>query len=295
MTSPDRTLVLNPQLRVRRSKQTPPNDGRSTTVSAGARGGSECAALAALFAQMTALPDGAPERERLKARIVTACLPVAENIAARYRGRGQCRDDLVQVASLGLMNALNRFDLAKGADFLSFAVPTMMGEVRRHFRERGWDVRVPRSLQEHYLELKKAQSSLTQCLGREPTVPELAAEVGVEPAEIGEIVAAGVSYNSTSLDAPASADGVCIGETLGEVDAALEAVDNHEILRSALRALPERERIIVLYRFFGQLTQSEIAEKVGLSQMHVSRLLSQSLQTLRAELTDTAARGGGPR
>nr|WP_307850517.1 sigma factor-like helix-turn-helix DNA-binding protein [Rhodococcus qingshengii] len=146
--------------------------------------------------------------------------------------------------------------------------------MRKHFRDRGWDVRVPRSLQENYLALIKARSSLTQALGREPTVPELAKELGVEPAEIAEIVAAGDSYHAASLDAATVNDGRSIAESLGDFGSALDSIDNHETLRPALLALPERERTIVLYRFFGDLTQAEIAEKVGLSQMHVSRLLT---------------------
>ena len=160
----------------------------------------------------------------------------------------------------------------------------MMGEVRRHFRDRGWDVRVPRSLQENYLSLKRSRATLTQTLGREPTIPELAADLGVEPADIVNIAAAGDSYHSASLDAVTAPDGASIGDTLGEYDAALDGIDNHETLRPALLALPERERTILVYRFFGELTQSEIAEKVGLSQMHVSRLLSRSLESLRREI-----------
>ncbi|MCY4671376.1 MAG: sigma-70 family RNA polymerase sigma factor, partial [Rhodococcus sp.] len=131
-----------------------------------------------LFVRLVAVPADVPDCERLRTEIIETCLPLAHHIARRYRGRGQTHEDLVQVASVGLVNAVNRFDLAKGQDFLSFAVPTMMGEVRKHFRDRGWDVRVPRSLQENYLALKKAQASLTQTLGREPTVPELAADLG---------------------------------------------------------------------------------------------------------------------
>lgn len=246
--------------------------------------------LTALFAEMAALPGESPDRETLRVQIIESCLPIAENIAARYRGRGQSHEDLVQVARLGLVNAVNRFDLDKGRDFLSFAVPTMMGEVRKHFRDKGWDVRVPRTLQENYLALKKAHSSLTQVLGREPTAAELATEIGVEPGDIGQIAAAGDIYHAASLDATLSDDGQSIAETLGDFDTALDGIDNHETLRPALLALPERERTILLYRFFGELTQAEIAEKVGLSQMHVSRLLAQSLKTLRTELSDIAAR-----
>lgn len=237
--------------------------------------------LADLFEQMADLPEGDVRGERLRTQIIETCLPLTRNIALRYRGRGQSHEDLVQAASVGLVSAVNRFDLSKGKDFLAFAVPTMMGEVRKHFRDRGWDVRVPRSLQESYLALGKARSSLTQVLGREPTVPELAKELAVEPAEIAEIAAAGDSYHAASLDAATVKDGRAFAETLGDLDAALVGVDDHETLRPALLALPERERTIVLYRFFGELTQAEIAEKVGLSQMHVSRLLTQTLKTLR--------------
>jgi RNA polymerase sigma-B factor len=142
--------------------------------------------------------------------------------------------------------------------------------------------------------LKKAHSTLTQVLGREPTATELATEIGVEPGEIGHIAAAGDTYHAASLDAPLSDDGRSIAETLGDYDTALDGIDNHETLRPALLALPERERAILLYRFFGELTQSEIAEKVGLSQMHVSRLLTQSLKTLRTELSGITSRTATP-
>jgi RNA polymerase sigma-B factor len=243
----------------------------------------------ALFARIAALPDEDPELRQVRRQIIEECLPVAEHIAYRYGGRGQPHEDLVQVARVGLVNAVDRFDLGKGKDFVSFAVPTMMGEVRRHFRDHGWAIHLPRSLQEDYLALKKVRPSLTQALGREPTIPELAAHLKVEPGHIAEIAAAGNSYYSTPLDAATSTDGRPLGDTVGDYDAALETIDDHETLRPALLALPERQRAVVLYRFFGELTQSEIAEKIGISQMHVSRLLAQSLTTLRAELGSLAA------
>lgn len=239
------------------------------------------AQVGCLFEELATLPGSDARCAHLRTQIIELCLPLARHIALRYRGRGQAHEDLVQAASVGLVSAMNRFDLAKGKDFLAFAIPTMMGEVRKHFRDRGWDVRVPRSLQENYLALNKARTALTQDLGREPTVPELAKKLGVEPAEVAEIVAAGDSYHVASLDAATIDDGRSIADTLGEFDSALDGVDNHETLRPALLALPERERTIVLYRFFGELTQAEIAEKVGLSQMHVSRLLAQTLAKLR--------------
>ena len=242
----------------------------------------EYAQVAGLLEELASLPGDDARCERLRTQIIELCLPLTRHIALRYRGRGQALDDLVQAASVGLVSAVNRFDLAKGKDFLAFAIPTMMGEVRKHFRDRGGDVRVPRSLQENCLALNKARTALTQDLGREPTVPELAKELGVEPAEVAEIVAAGDSYHAASLDAAAVGDGRSIADALGEFDAALDGIDNQETLRPALLALPERERIIVIYRFFGELTQAEIAEKIGVSQMHVSRLLAQSLAKLRA-------------
>ncbi|MDV8009210.1 sigma-70 domain-containing protein [Rhodococcus sp. IEGM 1318] len=160
----------------------------------------------------------------------------------------------------------------------------MMGEVRKHFRDKGLGVRVPRSLQENYLALKKARSSLTQSLGREPTMPELAAETGVEPSEIGQIVAAGDSYRSTSLDIEIFKDGVFVGYTLGTSMPPSTASTTTKPSAQPCSHSPERERTILLYRFFGEMIQTEIAAKVGLSQMHVSRLLSQSLKALRREL-----------
>ena len=239
------------------------------------------AQVGGLFEELAALPASDVRRAHLRTQIIELGLPLARHIALRYRGRGQAHEDLVQAASLGLVSAMNRFDLAKGKDFLAFAIPTMMGEVRKHFRDRGWDVRVPRALQENYLALNKARTALTHDLGRDPTVPELAKELGVEPAEIAEIVAAGDSYHATSLDAATVSEGWSIADTLGEFDSALADVENHETLRPALLSLPERERIIVLYRFFGEMTQAEIAEKVGRSQMHVSRLLAQTHAKLR--------------
>ncbi|WP_374700874.1 SigB/SigF/SigG family RNA polymerase sigma factor [Rhodococcus globerulus] len=253
-----------------------------------ARDGNDYAFVTDLFADLAALPGNSPEYSRLRADIIEQCLPIAENIAKRYRGRGQPHDDLVQVARVGLINAVNRFDLAKGADFLSFAVPTIMGEVRKHFRDRSWGVRVPRSLQEQHLALKKAIPSLTQALGREPTIDELADELNVDREEVGTIVAVGDSYRTSSIDAEKDGEGRSLADVLGEHDDAIDAIDNHHTLRPALLALPERQRTILLYRFFGELTQSEIAEKVGLSQMHVSRMLTQSLRTLRTELGDVA-------
>lgn len=257
-------------------------------VSRSEKASNDYAFVTDLFAELVSLPEDSVERSRLRTAIIEQCLPIADNIAKRYRGRGQPHDDLVQVARVGLINAVNRFDLEKGADFLSYAVPTIVGEVRKHFRDRSWGVHVPRSLQEKHLALKKAIPSLTQRLGREPTVEELANELDVDPEEVGTVVAVGDSYRTSSIDAEKDGEGASLVDVLGGYDDAIDAIDNHHTLRPALLTLPERQRTILLYRFFGELTQSEIAEKIGISQMHVSRMLTQSLRTLRTELGNIA-------
>lgn len=241
-----------------------------------------------LFTSISSLPDAAPERARVLEKIIELCLPLATHVARRYQGRGQPFDDLQQVARVGLINAVHRFDVEKGTDFLSFAVPTVMGEVRKHFRDHGWAVRVPRSLQERHLALNKALTVLAQDLGRAPTIAELAQDLGITSDEVEQGLAAGNSYQYTPIDTASSgdADGLTLIDTLGQYDAALSRIDNSEALRPALLALPERARTIILLRFFGHLTQSQIADRVGISQMHVSRILSQTLEDLRAQLGD---------
>lgn len=227
-----------------------------------------------------------PRRSALRDELVTRCLPLAEHIARRFDGRGESHDDLVQVARVGLVNAVDRFDVARGFDFVSFAVPTIMGEVRRHFRDAGWAIRVPRRMKELHLSLSKATSDLSQRLGRSPTVSELAAELGLDPEEVSQGLIAGNAYQTVSVDSTAGnrTDDVPLLDTLGDYDTALENVENHEALRPLLASLPERERTVVLLRFFGNMTQTQIAEKLGISQMHVSRLLARTLAQLREGL-----------
>jgi RNA polymerase sigma-B factor len=182
---------------------------------------------------------------------------------------------------------VDRFDVTRGFDFVSFAVPTIMGEVRRHFRDTGWAVRVPRRMKEMHLALSKATGEMSQRLGRSPTVSELAAELGLDPEDVTQGLIAGNAYQTVSVDRPAGdrTEEVSLVDTLGDYDSALENVENHEALRPLLAALPERERTVVLLRFFGNMTQTQIAEKLGISQMHVSRLLSRTLAQLRKELS----------
>jgi RNA polymerase sigma-B factor len=228
------------------------------------------------------------ERSVIREHVVERCLPLAEHIARRFDGRGEGFEDLVQVARLGLVNAVDRFDPDRGADFVSFAVPTIMGEVRRHFRDTAWAVRVPRRMKELHLSLSHATADLSQRLGRAPSASELAQELGIDQEEVLQGLVAGNAYTTISVDrsSPQTDDGLTLAETLGEYDAALDEVENNEALRPLLEALPERERSIVMLRFFGNMTQTQIAERVGVSQMHVSRLLAKTLAQLRDQLGD---------
>ncbi|WP_252394804.1 RNA polymerase sigma factor SigF [Candidatus Mycolicibacterium alkanivorans] len=238
-----------------------------------------------MFRELAKLEPDSPEFQRHRDRIVERCLPLADHIARRFDGRGEPRDDLVQVARVGLVNAVIRFDVETGSDFVSFAVPTIMGEVRRHFRDNSWSVKVPRRLKELHLRLGAATSELSQRLGRAPTATELAEELGMDREEVVEGLVAGSSYNTLSIDSGGSdEDAPAIVDTLGEVDLSLDQIENREALRPLLAALPERERTVLLLRFFESLTQTQIAERVEISQMHVSRLLAKSLARLRDQL-----------
>lgn len=260
-------------------------------VTARAAGGSasranEYADVPEMFRELVGLPAGSPEFQRHRDKIVQRCLPLADHIARRFEGRGEPRDDLIQVARVGLVNAAVRFDVKTGSDFVSFAVPTIMGEVRRHFRDNSWSVKVPRRLKELHLRLGTATADLSQRLGRAPSASELAAELGMDRAEVIEGLLAGSSYHTLSIDSGGGSDddARAITDTLGDVDAGLDQIENREVLRPLLEALPERERTVLVLRFFDSMTQTQIAERVGISQMHVSRLLAKSLARLRDQL-----------
>lgn len=239
-----------------------------------------------MFRELADLDEGSPKFIRQRDRIVERCLPLADHIARRFDGRGESRDDLVQVARVGLVNAVIRFDVDAGSDFVSFAVPTIMGEVRRHFRDNSWSVKVPRRLKELHLRLGAATAEMSQRLGRAPTPTELAAELEMDRDEVVEGLVAGSSYNTMSIDGggTGSEEAPAIADTLGDVDANLDRIENREALRPLLASLPERERTVLVLRFFESLTQTQIAERVGISQMHVSRLLAKSLAQLRDQL-----------
>jgi RNA polymerase sigma-B factor len=241
--------------------------------------------LAPLFVELRSLDEDDPHRVELRERLVTEHLPVAENIARRYRNRGVPHVDLAQVAAVGLMHAVDRFDPDRGADFMSFAVPTMVGEVRRHFRDSSWLVHVPRPLKERHASIATAAADLTGELGRSPTPSELSARLGIPKQEVIESLLVAGAQRGASLDEPSHDDGTAsIVERLGGEDAALMNAENRMALRPLLAALPERERTVIVLRFFHNMTQSEIATRLGISQMHVSRLLARTLAQLRRGL-----------
>ncbi|HLL64266.1 MAG TPA: RNA polymerase sigma factor SigF [Micromonosporaceae bacterium] len=239
----------------------------------------------ALLARLGELSVDDPERAVVRDEVIKAFLPMAGYLARRYVNRGEAADDLVQVATIGLIKAVDGFDGDRGAGFSSYAVPTIVGELKRHFRDKSWSIRVPRALQELHLNISRATDTLTQRLGRSPTVTDLARHLSVGEEEILDALDAGRAYNSLSLDAPIpGSDGAHIADMIGGDDSAIGLVENRLALKPLLAQLPPREQRIIALRFFDNLTQSEIAAQLGISQMHVSRLLSQSLRQLREGL-----------
>jgi RNA polymerase sigma-B factor len=240
-----------------------------------------------LFQQMAALPADAPQRRALRDRLVEMHIPLAIYFARRYTGRSEPFDDLVQAAAVGLVKAVDRFDPNRGAAFSTFAAPTILGEIRRHFRDRTWAVHVHRSLQVRTGEVDRCVRDLSQELGRSPTVAEVAARADLSQEEVLDSLTCSAAYRATSLATPMGDHGT-LGDRLGSEDPAYERVDTHQALGVALARLPERERRILQLRFFGNMTQAQIAERLGVSQMHVSRLLSRTLSQLRDELVGVA-------
>lgn len=225
-------------------------------------------------------------RERIYLKLTELHAPVARRIARQYRNRGEPEEDLRQVAMVGLYNAIRNFNPAYGKEFISYALPMMTGEVKRHFRDRTWAVRVPRKYQERRAELNRVTAEFTQQHGRAPTVRELGELLELDEEETLELIDAARAYSTLSLDVPFGPDddGATLGDTLGGLDDALERVVDHAALRPALASLSPRDRRILLLRFAGDKTQAQIAEIVGLSQMHVSRRLAAILATLRRQL-----------
>jgi RNA polymerase sigma-B factor len=248
------------------------------------RGSAEYAHLAPLFDELGALPEGHPDREVLRRKLVTGHLPVVQHIARRFANRGEPVDDLEQAGTVGLINAVDRFSPDRGVDFLSYAVPTITGEVRRHFRDRTWSMRVPRRLKEMQSAINSAVGPLSQELGRAPKPSEIAARLGMPTEEVLEGLDAQQAYRGPSLDELVSGADTPLSDTLGVADAELDKVEYRQTLAPLLDELPARERTILVLRFFGNKTQTQIADEVGISQMHVSRLLARTLAQLRERM-----------
>ncbi|WP_300680343.1 SigB/SigF/SigG family RNA polymerase sigma factor [Nocardioides sp.] len=218
--------------------------------------------------------------------LVALHTPLAEHLARRFQHRGEPYEDLVQVGLIALIKAIDRFEPERGLEFSTYATPTVVGELKRHLRDKGWAIRVPRRLQELRLRITQESGELTQQLGRSPTASELAASIGCTVEEIVEGLESGNAWATVSLDAVAEEDGPDVLAHLGSDDEGLALIDVRESLRPLLADLPDRERRILLLRFFRNLTQSQIANEIGVSQMHVSRLLNRTLEQLRASLDD---------
>jgi RNA polymerase sigma-B factor len=239
-----------------------------------------------LFARFATLTPEDRDHPYVRDTLIELNLPLVRYAAARFRSRNEPMEDIIQVGTIGLIKAIDRFDNERGVEFPTFAMPTIIGEIKRFFRDTSWSVRVPRRLQELRLSLTRAGDELAQKLDRSPTVAELAACLGVSEDDVVEGLAVGNAYTASSLDtAPTDEDGDGpLAERLGYEDAAMEGVEYRESLKPLLARLPARERRIIMLRFFGNMTQSQIGEEIGISQMHVSRLLTRTLATLREGL-----------
>lgn len=237
----------------------------------------------AAFERLAALPAG-PERDALRQDLVSAWLPMSERLAGRFRNRGEALEDLRQVAALGLVKAVDRYDPARGAAFESYAVPTITGEIKRHFRDHMWTLHVPRRVQDLRGRVRVASQEIAATAGSQRAgVAELAAQAGLTEDEVRAGLEAIDSFSALSLDAelPGGADGYSLSDSLGSADPALDIVVDRESVKPGLSCLPERERTILYMRFFRDMTQSRIAEDLGISQMHVSRLLTRCCSRLR--------------
>ncbi|MCM6772131.1 RNA polymerase sigma factor SigF [Nocardia sp. CDC159] len=251
------------------------------------RGGDSYDNIEPVFEELAALAPDDPQREAVREKVIGLCMPLADHIARKFSGRGENFDDLLQVARVGLVQAVDRFDVSRGSSFLSFAVPTIMGEVRRHFRDNTWAVRVPRRTKEIQLSIGGTVDQLAQRLGRMPRAREIAEELDVDLVEVTQALIAGNSYQVSSLDAVTGDDSentpLSLLEVLGEAEPKYDRVEEFMAVKPLIAELPERERNVLIMRFFEAKTQTQIAEALGISQMHVSRILAKTLSWLREE------------
>jgi RNA polymerase sigma-B factor len=231
----------------------------------------------------------------LREELVNRYMHFAKGLALRYRGASESVDDLIQVANLGLVNAVDRFDPERGTPFAAFAAPTILGELKRHFRDRVWTVRVPRGLHDKIAEVEKAITELTEAEQRPPSVREIANRLGLEDVEVLEVLEANQNRRTLSLDHPAGAEDSDdpLTEWLGDEDEGYELIDGRLALEEAIPHLSERERLVLRLRFAEDMTQSQIAERIGCSQMHVSRILRRTLDRIRQRIEEERERASG--
>lgn len=244
-----------------------------------------------LFAELASLPAGSSRHQQVRDDLVEIHLPLVRYLARRFAGRGEPADDLLQIGTIGLLQAIDRFEPERGLEFSTFATPNIVGEIKRHFRDRGWMVRVPRRLQELQGELTAGINDLSQQLGRAPTVAELAGHLVISEEQVIEGTDSARAYSAVSIDVPSSTTGMTIADGLISPEDALHPVELRHALRPVLAGLGERERQALLLRFVENKTQSEIAAVLGVSQVHVSRLLAKTLGELRGKLPDVHATG----
>ena len=238
-----------------------------------------------ILGQLARLPAEHPDRAQLRARAVERNLPLAAQLARRYAGRGELLDDLRQVAAVALIQVVDRYDPGRGIPFAGFAIPSILGALKRHFRDTAWAIRVPRSIQELSLRVPAATNELAHRHGRTPTNAELADHLQVAVGGVQAAVDAWQSYSLPSLNTPKAKTGVDIIDVVGDIDPRYASVDEHLSLRPLIAALPLRERRIIVMRFYDHMNQTQIAAEIGVSQMHVSRLLKQTLASLRAQFS----------
>jgi RNA polymerase sigma-B factor len=236
-----------------------------------------------MFEQLAALEAGTSEHEKIRAALIERHLPLVTFMARKFADRGEPLDDLIQVGTIGLIKAIDRFEISKGFEFSTFATPTIVGEIKRHFRDKTWAVRVPRRLQELGASVTKATTELTQKLDRSPTPKEVAKHLGITVDEVAEALESNSAYSTISLDITSDTS-TTIRDTFGALDEALEGVEYRESLKPLLAQLEDREKRILQMRFFENLSQSQIATELGISQMHVSRILNKVLSHLREGL-----------
>lgn len=247
------------------------------------RGADTRALTQVLFGELKELRPGTPEHNRVRGALIEANLPLVRYAAARFRSRNEPMEDVIQVGTIGLINAIDRFDPDRGVQFPTFAMPTVVGEIKRYFRDNVRTVHVPRRLHELWVQVNSATEDLTTAFGRTPTTAEIAERLRITEDEVLSCIEAGRSYHATSLEAAQEGDGLPgLLDRLGYEDPALDGVEHRDLVRHLLVQLPEREQRILLLRYYSNLTQSQISAELGVSQMHVSRLLARSFQRLRS-------------